>query len=125
MGRNLGGGPGRKAGQPAPALDRAGRYSFGFEDDATINLLPEIEDYNFRELAAGTELACIEPQSGACLQAFDDDDNEIGAEFFESQHNKIILKKPMMPAMLTMNTQVIRQDCLCYLMERITIDAAE
>jgi succinylglutamate desuccinylase len=94
-------------------------YSFGFEDDATINLLPKIEDYNFCELPVGTELAFVEPQSSAFLQAFDDDEREVGREFFEYRGEKILLKKSVMPAMLTMNTQVIRQDCLCYLMERI------
>ncbi len=94
-------------------------YSFGFEDDATINLLTEIEDYNFCELKPGTVLARVEPESSAYLQAFDEDEREVGREFFEYESDKIILKKSIMPAMLTMNTQVIRQDCLCYLMERI------
>jgi len=96
-------------------------YSFGFEDDATINLLPEIEDYNFCELEKGTPMALVEPESSAYLQAFDDDEREVGREFFEYIDDKIVLKKPVMPAMLTMNTQVIRQDCLCYLMERISM----
>jgi len=96
-------------------------YSFGFEDDATINLLPEIEDYNFCELQAGTPLAIVEPESSAYLQAFDDDEREVGRDFFEYIEEKILLKKSVMPAMLTMNTQVIRQDCLCYLMERISM----
>ena len=93
-------------------------YSFGFEDDATINLLPEIENYNFCELDTGTALAMVEPDSSAFLQAFDEDEREVGRDFFEYDGEKILLKRPVMPAMLTMNTQVIRQDCLCYLMER-------
>jgi hypothetical protein len=28
-----------------------------------------------------------------------------------------------MPSMLTVNTTIIRQDCLCYLMEKISIPA--
>ncbi len=96
-------------------------YSFGFEDDATINLLPEIENYNFRELEKGTAIARVEPDSSAFLQAFDDDEREVGRDFFEYENDKILIKKPIMPAMLTMNTQVIRQDCLCYLMERIAV----
>ncbi len=96
-------------------------YSFGFDDDATINLLPEIENYNFCELDAGIVLARVEPGSSAFLQAFDDDEREVGREFFEYTGEKILLKKPVMPAMLTMDTQVIRQDCLCYLMERIPV----
>jgi len=97
-------------------------YSFGFEDDATINLLPEIENYNFKELPVGTPLAKIEPESSAYLQAFGEDERELGREFFEYENNQITLKKAVMPAMLTMDTQVIRQDCLCYLMERVPAD---
>jgi len=100
-------------------------YSFGFEDDATINLLPEIENYNFCELTEGTVLASVEPESSAYLQAFDDDDREVGRTFFEYRDDKILLKKAVMPAMLTMNTQVIRQDCLCYLMERLSVAELE
>lgn len=94
-------------------------YSFGFEEDATINLLPEIENYNFCELAEQTALATIEPGSSAYLQAFDDDEREVGRDFFEYHNDRIVLKKAVMPAMLTMDTKIIRQDCLCYLMERI------
>ena len=96
-------------------------YSFGFENDATINLMPEIEEYNFKELEKGTSLANVEPESSAYLQAFDDDEREVGREFFEYEEDKIKLKRDVMPAMLTMNTHVIRQDCLCYLMERISL----
>ena len=100
-------------------------YSFGFADDATINLLPEIENYNFCELDAQTPIAKIEPGSSAFLQAFDDDEREVGREYFEYQGDTIVLRKPMMPAMLTTNTHIIRQDCLCYLMERISSDCIE
>ena len=96
-------------------------YSFGFSDDATINLLPEIEMYNFVDLQPGTAIARIEPDSSAFLEAWGEDDREVGREFFEYHENSIVLRKHVMPSMLTTNTTVIRQDCLCYLMERISI----
>ena len=94
-------------------------YSFGFSDDATINLHSEIESYNFRALTPGTVFASIEPDSSAYLQTFDDDDREVDRDYFEYKENEIVLKKSMMPAMLTTDTTVIRQDCLCYLMEKL------
>ena len=97
------------------------KYSFGFADNATINLLPEIENYNFIDLDAGTALATIEPESSAYLEAFGEDEREVGRDFFEYIDNRIVLKKHVMPSMLTVNTTVIRQDCLCYLMEKISI----
>jgi len=33
--------------------------------------------------------------------------------------NEIVLSKAMMQAMLTTDTTVIRQDCLCYLIEKL------
>lgn len=96
-------------------------YSFGFSDDATINLHPEIEMHNFVELQPGEVLATVEPESSAYLQAFDESEREIGREFFEYTGNDIAIKKPVMPSMLTKDTTVIRQDCLCYLMEKISI----
>jgi len=35
------------------------------------------------------------------------------------------LRTPIMPSMLTVNERAIRQDCLCYLMERYPVTAAE
>ena len=96
-------------------------YSFGFSDDATINLLKEIEMYNFTDLQPGTPIAQITPDSSAFLEAWGEDDREVGREFFEYRGNNIVLRKHVMPSMLTSNTTVIRQDCLCYLMERISI----
>jgi len=98
-------------------------YSFGFADDATINLLPEIENYNFIDLQPGTPMAKFEPDSSAYLEAWGEDDRELGREFFDYRDDCILLKKHVMPSMLTVNTTIIRQDCLCYLMEKISIPA--
>jgi len=83
-----------------------------------MKLLAERGIYNFVEREAGRVLARGEPVSSAWLQAFDEHDRERGRDFFDYRDEQILLKKPVMPAMLTMNTQIIRQDCLCYLMER-------
>ncbi|MDH5484591.1 MAG: M14 family metallopeptidase [Gammaproteobacteria bacterium] len=96
-------------------------YSFGFSDDATINLYPEIEMYNFCELEPGKAFAYIEPESTAYLLVYDDHEREVGRDYFEYKDNEIVLRKPVMPSMLTVNTTAIRQDCLCYLMEKIKL----
>ena len=95
------------------------KYSFGFSDDATINFYPDIEMYNFVELNRGKVFASIEPQSNAFLQVLDDNDNDVSHDYFDMHNDQIMLKKTVMPSMLTVNTTAIRQDCLCYLMERI------
>lgn len=94
-------------------------YSFSFTDpSAEIQLLPALDRYNFSELAAGTLFATTQhPQ--ARLLAWDDANNEVGEQFFSCEDGKIQLKQPLMPAMLTLDETIIRQDCLCYLMQRL------
>ena len=48
-------------------------------------------------------------------------DNEVGNRVFQIKDQKIQLINSMMPAMLTLDEMVIRQDCLCYLMERLDL----
>ena len=94
--------------------------SFGFAaPGADIDFMPELDHYNFRELARGDLLGRVRPGSPARLQALDESGEDIGDRLFEYRQGGIALKKSLMPAMLTRDTRVIRQDCLCYLMERI------
>ena len=94
--------------------------SFGFDaPDADIDFVPELDHYNFRELARGDLLGRVRPGSPARLQALDERGEDIGERLFDYSQGGITLKKSLMPAMLTRDERVIRQDCLCYLMERI------
>jgi len=94
--------------------------NFGFDaPEADIDFVPELDHYNFRELARGDLLGRVRPGSPARLQALDEHGEDIGERLFDYRQDGITLKKPLMPAMLTRDTRVIRQDCLCYLMERI------
>ncbi|MEA3492307.1 MAG: M14 family metallopeptidase [Campylobacterota bacterium] len=95
-------------------------YSFG-DDSSDIRLLPELEDDNFSELPAGTIFAYLNPESKASFSAQDDDRRERFDEYFVIDEGEIRLKKEMMPSMITLDERVIRQDCFCYLMERIAL----
>jgi hypothetical protein len=61
----------------------------------------------------------VRPGSPARLQALDEHGEDIGDRLFDYRQDEIKLRRPLMPAMLTRDERVIRQDCLCYLMERI------
>ena len=94
--------------------------SFGFAaPEADINFVPELDHYNFRELARGDLLGRLRPGRSARLQALDERGDDIGERLFAYHKDEITLRRPLMPAMLTRDERVIRQDCLCYLMERI------
>jgi hypothetical protein len=94
--------------------------SFGFNAPAAdIDFVPELDHFNFRELKHGDLLGRVRQDSPARLLALDENGDDIGARLFDYRHGEITLRQPLMPAMLTRDERVIRQDCLCYLMERI------
>jgi hypothetical protein len=53
------------------------------------------------------------------LLAFDDGGLDVAANYFAVRDGDLLTRQPVMPAMLTRNERIIRQDCLCYLMERL------
>ncbi|MCW8983004.1 MAG: peptidase M14, partial [Gammaproteobacteria bacterium] len=86
--------------------------------EADLLFINEIEQFNFRELPPLTPLAEIK-NSSVRLEAWSEEGYEVADRFFENIENRLYTKLPVMPSMLTMNEEVIRQDCLCYLMERL------
>lgn len=95
--------------------------SFGFPpEEAELLLNPELERMNFRELPRGTAFARVAggTGNGMALEVRDEQGRDVGSRFFQLEDGEIRLSQPVMPSMLTRNEVVIRQDCLCYLMER-------
>ena len=95
-------------------------FDFGFAA-ADIRFVPELDHYNFRELAPGELLGRLAAGSQARLCALDEHGDDVGAHLFDYRGGEITLRQALMPAMLTRDERVIRQDCLCYLMERISL----
>ncbi|MCK5336818.1 MAG: succinylglutamate desuccinylase/aspartoacylase family protein [Gammaproteobacteria bacterium] len=95
---------------------------FSFDGSGDLTLDGSIELYNFKEIPEGTKFAHLNNSNNATFEAWDDHGKNIYDDFFSLNENDIVLKKPMMPSMFTKNKEVIRQDCLCYLMERLRLD---
>ena len=94
----------------------------GFADDnADIELLPDIDRLNFNEIPAGTAFGRVKTDKTEVLDVRDEHGNDVSARFFEIHDNWILTRRQVMPSMLTLNLNIIKQDCLCYLMERISI----
>ncbi len=93
--------------------------SFGFGDgDYAICFAPDIDRLNFRELPPGTELGEVCNGPGIPLDVRDEEGRDVAEHFFRVENGRLETRVPVMPSMLTRNATVIRQDCLCYLMER-------
>jgi hypothetical protein len=101
------------------------KIAFNGNDDAKtavdeIRLLPDLDHLNFHELAAGIRLAYVNPgQDSIPLHVVDEQGEDVSQRFFRVHDGELQTAREVMPSMFTLNTEVIRQDCLGYLMERL------
>ena len=79
----------------------------------------DLDHLNFSELARGTALAQVRQRGDAPLWVPGDDAANRWQHFFEVRGEQLVLRAALMPAMLTRSVTAVRQDCLCYLMERL------
>ncbi len=91
------------------------RFSFHGEP-ADMQFVPDLERLNFSELPAGTPFAVV--SDGCRLDVVDEQGRQVFEDYFSIEDGNLKLTQPAMPAMLTSNESIVRQDCLCYLMER-------
>jgi len=93
---------------------------FSFDSNpADLNFVSNIERLNFQEIPQGTIFAHCPTQKPIKLEVTDEQGNDVADKYFACSHNHLKLRREVMPSMLTLDKQVIRQDCLCYLMERM------
>ncbi len=96
--------------------------NFGFRDNnVDFGLIDDLDHMNFTEIPAGTEFGKLSNNTALPVIAMGETGEDITEEYFSISGNKLIVNKPVMPSMLTQDAQIIRQDCLCYLMERISV----
>jgi len=53
------------------------------------------------------------------LQMIDEAGRDVADHYFATSCGKLWLRKRAVPAMLTLEARIVRQDCLCYLMKRL------
>ncbi|WP_299323756.1 M14 family metallopeptidase [Parasphingopyxis sp.] len=90
-------------------------FAFG-GDTMPLNLRSDLERLNFTDLPADTPWANVHHPVSP-LRVVDEHGNDLTAQFFRRDGDTIRLRCPATPAMVTQDRTVIRQDCLCYLME--------
>lgn len=102
------------------------QISFGFNDDAAdICFVSDIDHMNFRELPANTVLGSVGEGEYICLDVRNEHGEQVCDQYFDFSNGRISTRQPVMPSMLTLDARIIRQDCLCYLMERFELPDAE
>ena len=95
-------------------------FAFG-DGDTPVAFPVDLDRMNFRELPPGECLAVLAP--GVRLDVRDDVGRDVFDTFFAVESGRLLTRRVVMPAMLTRDARIVRQDCLCYLMERIHPEA--
>jgi len=92
-------------------------------EQAALTLDAGLDHLNFTDLPAGHRLGRVTgvaPGAAPPLQATDERGRDVSLVYFSTDPQGVIrLARPATPAMLTLDLRVVRQDCLCYLMERM------
>ena len=97
---------------------------FGFGDaQADLDFDPRLDHMNFRDLEPGTLFA--HTRHPAPLEVRNEAGDDVGKEFFSIADGTLRLARRAMPAMLTLDVRAVRQDCLCYLMERVPFELVQ
>jgi len=100
----------------------ADAVSFSFtRADCDLLLNEDLERMNFTEIAPGTILGQARNAALSPLLAQDEQGNDVTDRFFDLKSGNLQITRQTMPSMLTLDEHVIRQDCLCYLMERLPL----
>jgi len=99
--------------------------SFDSMQSSDINFDSDVDRLNFTALNHGENLAKTDPDKNVFLQAINEQGIDVAARYFDYSNGEIRTKIPVMPSMLTTTEEIIRQDCLCYLMERIEFKEVE
>lgn len=94
-------------------------FGFSFSDSTEdVYFSPELEKYNFTEIESNTLFSLTHPDKNVYLNVVNEEGVDVFGDYFSSDNNEIRIRKKLMPSMITSNEAVIKQDCLCYLMER-------
>jgi hypothetical protein len=87
--------------------------------DSDLSFSPDVDRLNFSELPANTVIGRLGSARKAWLEAWDEQGNDVSDQYFRYDSGEIRLTTTVMPSMLSCDPRIVRQDCLCYLMERL------
>ena len=90
--------------------------SFGGEP-AALQFRADLDHLNFRMLEPGTMLG--RSSHARPLLALGEQGQDVTDRFLRVRDGSLELARGVMPAMLTLDETIVRQDCLCYLMEEV------
>ncbi len=95
--------------------------SFSFQSrDADFYMPGGLVEWNFRELSGGTAFGEWGEGAEPRLSVEDEAGQDVFDTYFENWGRQLRVRQPFFLSMLTTREKIVEQDCLCYLMERMT-----
>lgn len=96
---------------------------FSFTDsDSEVCFRTDLEKLNFCELPSGTGLGEAKNPELVPFHVINENGEDVYHKYFSIDNHRLMTSCDIMPSMLTTESDIIRKDCLCYLMERISIN---
>ena len=94
--------------------------SLGFGDSGyDLCLFAGLAQHNFRTLPAGFEIGRWGPVKNPCLLVRDEQGQDVFDDYFVNREDRLCARQPLILSMLTQQTKIIEQDCLCYIMQSL------
>ena len=90
-----------------------------------LRLVQDLDYLNFKKVDINEPFACFSQKTtdnqNLPFVVENNKNQDITSEYFYINNNKLVCKKSFVPAMITQSIKAIRQDCLCYIMQPITL----
>ena len=91
-------------------------FTYG-ETACDLRFAADLDRLNFAEVAAGTPIATLSGGFDEPLVVTNEAGQIVTDDYLEVVDGTVRFRRTMIPAMITLDEEVIRQDCVCYLME--------
>ena len=91
------------------------------ETDCALQVSAELDQLNFSELESGTRFGQVRNPDFIPIEAINEFGKDVANRYFEIKDGYLCTTSAVMPSMLTLDMDIIRQDCLCYLLERMDL----
>lgn len=97
------------------------RFSVGSSDTSDIVIDSRHEDMNFQQLDKGSRFVALNDDS-AWLDVNNESNEQVAEDYFSREKGELLLRKDVILSMFTSDETAIKQDCLCYFMERLQLN---
>jgi hypothetical protein len=98
--------------------------TFSFRNgQGDLRFVDGLDAHNFAVMPAGTVIARLGTRAigrdTPVLQATDEHGSDLSDRFFRRRGDTLITAIPWIPSLFSSNARIVRQDCLCYVMEPV------